>query len=96
MSRHPEYAIFGEFRELNLLNLLYYQAELTELESKFKIQARADRESQDSQRLLFGKHWGLLGDPHSDSEQWKIALQVREKLKEYRMFWISRLVVTRN
>ena len=85
MSRHNEYGIVRQFGELNFKNLLYLQAELVELETQLRALADADKRSQNSERLYYEKHWGLLSDSLKDghNEQWKKMLEVRGKLKEY-------------
>lgn len=46
MSRHNEYAIFRSFKGLNFQNLLYFQAELTQLEQGLKEIIRKDKLSR--------------------------------------------------
>ncbi|KIW13860.1 hypothetical protein PV08_06640 [Exophiala spinifera] len=50
MSRYNEYGIFRSFKALNMRNLLYFQAELTQLEQELKEIVRTDQLSDSEAR----------------------------------------------
>ena len=87
MGAHPEAAIFRRFGSLNALNLLHLQAELTHLESELYRQAKADAESGHFERSLYDRDWQTLSQSatakDANPEQWKLLLQVRDKLRQY-------------
>lgn len=91
MSRYFGLGIFRRFGTLSTLNLLYLQAELTDLEKELKVLAQSDAESGnagDVRRSYFAQNWKILSKPlgNGDEKQWEKMLQVREKLKEYCKF----------
>ncbi|KAK0728798.1 hypothetical protein B0T26DRAFT_748959 [Lasiosphaeria miniovina] len=57
MGAHPETAIVRRFGSLNTLNLLYLQAELTDLENALQKEAKADAESGHLDRTLYSQGW---------------------------------------
>lgn len=84
MSHHGELAIFRRFSKLNLQNLLYLQAELTNLEKD--LGELVERDKLDASRGFYAKDWWSLAessDEEEGQEQWDKVLQIREKLKEY-------------
>lgn len=83
MGQHAELSIFRRFRFLNMLNLLYYQAELTELELELQKLDFENRAKQDERRY-YAKYCPFLSnpDPKEDNGQWQKMLEVREKLNE--------------
>lgn len=90
MSAHPETAVLRRFSYLNNLNLLYFQAELANLENALAEAASKDAKSGDVERIIYARDWQSLSeslratnDDAHDSTQWKIMLDIREKLKEY-------------
>lgn len=91
MAEHPANAVFRRFGSLNALNLLYYQAELTELEIDLCKVAKIDRESTDRHRQLYFRSYLLLSQGKTDSNdtasesmaQWKLILKLRSVMKEY-------------
>lgn len=87
MGHSPEVAIFRRFNTLNARNLLYLQAELVDLETRLEEASRADAESSNLDRRRHDRHWPSLSEsvttPDGNSTQWTLALQIREKLKEY-------------
>lgn len=93
LAIHPTNAVFRQFGSLNALNLLYYQAELTQLEVDLCEAARLDRDDTDRCRqLYFRSHWLLShgsihdGEPTAESMvQWKLVLKMRRVMKEYSM-----------
>ena len=90
MGAHPEVAILRRFGALNAQNLLYLQAELVALESDLRRFALEDRTSNDPHRKLHSRDWQSLSMSKDDIEnnectgrQWRCALVIRDKLKEY-------------
>ncbi|KAM7214997.1 hypothetical protein V8F06_009599 [Rhypophila decipiens] len=91
MGAHPETAIFRRFGQLNGLNLLYLQAELTNLENDLHRAAKSDSKSSHYERSIYARDWQTLhesGDAKAEKDggnptQWNIMLQVRDKLNEY-------------
>jgi len=90
MGAHPETAIIRRFGSLNALNLLYLQAELTNLENTFHQEAKANQESGHLDRVLYARDWESLRDSVTDEDsnpaQWNLMLKIREKLVEYSEF----------
>lgn len=96
MSAHPETAVLRRFGYLNTLNLLYLQAELTNLETSLVEAAKADARSGHLERAVYARDWQSLSESlHAtkcdagNPTQWKIMLHVREKLNEYSEFLCS-------
>lgn len=93
MELYPAAGIFRQFGSLNALNLLYYQAELSVLETHLATIAKEDRESPDRlRRLYFQSYYHLSqrlqeGDSLNpeDNVQWTIVQRIREVLKQYSM-----------
>ncbi len=86
MATLPSLAIFRRFQALRDQDLLYMQAELIDLEARFRDQAEKDANSQNQTERLFSRDWRTLSLPNQGgevSEQWKLALEIREKLKKY-------------
>ena len=80
-----QYEIFRKFRSSACRDLLYLQAELTELEDEFAALSEHDRQVQGEQELYNG-NWHLLSTSklrNCGGAQWEKALQIREKLREY-------------
>lgn len=79
------YTIFRQFKLLANRDLLYLQAELSQLESELLIIADRDRKSGGEEKL-YDKNWHLLSTSKSrcdKSEQWDQVLLIRRKLAEY-------------
>jgi hypothetical protein len=98
MSDHPEALIIRSFSELQIRSLLYYQAELAELEAELEEIEREDCASSDVVRKNLSSHWKSLTATGSSSltlgdeaasqdvgsrQQWKLVLRIRDALKEY-------------
>jgi hypothetical protein len=83
MGRKVEYAIFRRFRDLNVQNVLYLQAELTHLERE--LDDIRTRDSLHPDRLYYNKDWWSLSQSENteDLEQWDKVLEIREKLSQY-------------
>lgn len=91
MGDEAAFAIFRRHAVLSAQNLLYYQAELQDLEEKLEKYRKEDRESGHSDRTQYAYDWDTLrastspaADEGNDSRQWKTWLEIRKKLKEYR------------
>ncbi|OTA67176.1 hypothetical protein K449DRAFT_430367 [Hypoxylon sp. EC38] len=81
---HHNHVIVKQFRELAVRDLLYLQAELCDLQYDFNHQSIKDINSQDEKTQLYDREWYLLSHAGGDSSrQWQLALQIREKLREY-------------
>ena len=98
MSDHPEVLIIRSFSQLQIKSLLYYQAELAELEAELEEIEEEDCTSSDAVRKDFSSHWKSLTTTGSSSltlsneaasqdvgsrQQWKLVLRIRDALKEY-------------
>ncbi|KAK0721753.1 hypothetical protein B0T26DRAFT_673541 [Lasiosphaeria miniovina] len=87
MGVHPETAILRRFGSLNALNLLYLQAELTDLENAPQKEAKTDAGSGHFDRTLYSRDWQSLAESatkqNGSPRRWELVLQVREKLNEY-------------
>ena len=90
MGDHPEYAVFRRFGALNMEILLYMQAEIRHLEIALRKQQKEDQESNHEDRTRYSRDWWTLkeanepeAEPGNDGRQWKIILQMREKLQQY-------------
>jgi hypothetical protein len=79
MSVHGQLAIFRRFSRLNLLNLLYLQAEITRLEQRL-IDVAEENKNADS-----AKDWYELchSEQTQDRRQHLLTLEVREHLDKY-------------
>ena len=80
-----KYTIFRKFRLSANRDLLYLQAELAQLEGEFAALSDRDRNGEGEQKL-YDKNWYILSTSENrgrEGEQWKKALQIRAKLREY-------------
>ncbi|KAF2634167.1 hypothetical protein P280DRAFT_464076 [Massarina eburnea CBS 473.64] len=78
MATTPEFAAFPRFRDLNAKSLLYYQCQLTNLQSKLH--------TLEYQDLSDGKKWNRYGGrlvEMTESEQFKTIEEIRTVLKKY-------------
>jgi hypothetical protein len=92
----PELSIYRRFGALNAQNLLYYQAELVDLEESLKKQQTADNSTANSRKSKYAKSWYKLQDSDidGDTEQLDLVLKVRKTLKEYSKYYASSTMVT--
>lgn len=95
MSCHDEFAILRRFRHLNMKNLLYLQAEITQLEEE--LGELADRDARDPALPFHGRDWWSLAHGGADADadededaaggqaqaQWAKVLELRGKLAAY-------------
>ncbi|KAH3964109.1 hypothetical protein HBI56_168030 [Parastagonospora nodorum] len=81
----PELAIFRRFGALNALNLLYFQAELTDLEENLGKQQVEDAQDIHGTKAMYAKTWHRLQDSEEDgdTEQLDLIMRIREVLKDY-------------
>jgi hypothetical protein len=81
----PETAIFRRFAALNAQNLLYFQAELVELEQKLKETQLADSQNPHGMKSKYALDWFWLSNSaeYGDETQLRILKEIRAKLKEY-------------
>jgi hypothetical protein len=84
MAKTPDFAAFSRFRDLNVKNLLYYQAQLTRLRQKLHKQEYDDSRNmgEDDEIRKFASRADFLMTAEG-SAQLKIVLEIRGLLKEY-------------
>lgn len=85
ISTRHELAIVRDFAALKAKNLLYLQAELVHLEAELANIESENKFSGDSERLGFQTSLFDLKESSATKKdlQWRKALEVRKKLKEY-------------
>lgn len=87
MSLLPETAIFRRFSALAARNLLYYQNELSELETELKELERADAASEIGKKKKYVRDaYSLMiatEDRDRDTEKRDLVLRMRRVLREY-------------
>jgi hypothetical protein len=85
MGRSSGMAVFRQFSNLNLLNLLYLQAEIAALEDELKVLVQDDRDSQEPDRSRYHLNAKALKNSvqTGDDLQWRKLLEIRGKLTEY-------------
>jgi hypothetical protein len=83
MGNHDELAIVRRFRELNVQDLLYSQAEVIHLEAELAELREMDKIQPD--RAIYSRDWWSLAHSEEDrnKEQWAKVLEIRHKLREY-------------
>ncbi|KAA8643738.1 uncharacterized protein ATNIH1004_010512 [Aspergillus tanneri] len=84
MATFGDMAIFRTFRELNMLNLLSLQAELTELHIQFQDICHEDDTSSDPSDQVYSSYFhSLRGSRNTpNNEQLEMLLRIRQKLRE--------------
>lgn len=97
MSQSPGMAIFRQFSEINILNLLSLQAEVTALEDELKELSMADKDSSDPDRRLYHKNFIKMKEAsfEGDDLQWHKLLELREKLSEYSTQMLHSVILDR-
>lgn len=85
MAWNPSYAIFYRFRAANALNLLGLQAEISRLESRLlQTTIQDENQAQDPVKKTYQNDWTSLQDGEGgNSQQWKLILDLRQRLNEY-------------
>lgn len=95
MAHADGLGMFKQFSVLNMLNLLYMQAELLTLEDELKVMTLNDhRGPAGSIRTLYAKSAKRLRDSSGSAdpkerEQWEKVLEIRLKLKEYSTYYLG-------
>jgi hypothetical protein len=88
MGLYPDLAIFKRFSTLSVLNILYLQAELVDIQKQLGEAAEADATSSDPLRREYHRAWLNLSHgesmPNGNGRQQKIFLRIREVLQQYR------------
>jgi hypothetical protein len=81
----PELAIYCRFGALNAQNVLYFQAELVDLEEKLRAQQIKDDSDPRGKKSSYAKTWFRLKDSavDGDTEQLNLVMKIRETLREY-------------
>ncbi len=83
---HPYMAIFRRFRTMNAKILLYYQAELTQLERELEECEFRDANDPSGNKKRYANDWRIcVDDAHGigDDEQLRTVNKIRKKLREY-------------
>lgn len=105
MGTYPDHLILRTFSDLNVKNLLYYQAELAILERDLELIEDEDRRSSNTVLHDFDTRWSALvkafrenqsqsGTPASlpttrEEKQWDTFLRIRVVLAEYSKHVVS-------
>lgn len=96
ISTDSETAIYRKFGALNAQNLLYYQAELLDLEDDLNDIASKDRNSQDSEKREFAYNWAVLSHAADGKDlQLKKFMKIRKTLKEYNSCLIQQAMIAK-
>lgn len=85
MGQYPESAIYRRFSALNAENLLYLQAELVNLEKRYR-KLKSTAVANDPEKINYDEDWYMLkhsGQAVPNDEVWTTFLEIRSKLKEY-------------
>ena len=88
MGEHKELSLFRGFADLNTKSLLYMQSELIHLEAELtNIEAENGR-SDNLEKVAFQVSlFDLKESSGTENDlQWRKALEIREKLKEYSLW----------
>ena len=86
MAIYPNIGIVRKFGALNMLNLLYLQAEITHLETTLDRIAQEDHAALDPTRGDFYRCWYKMASGMNQSNrdsQWNTFMKIREKLDQY-------------
>lgn len=90
----PELAMFRRFGALNAENLLYYQAELVDLEKSLQKCQEADRASGVGRKPSYSVNWYWLRESEAgldgDTKQLNLVLRIRETLRLYSKILLCR------
>jgi hypothetical protein len=84
----PELAIYRRFGALNAQNLLYYQAELVDIEEKLMTQQVKDSQDTTGAKQKYSSNWFRLkvSATDGDTKQLDLVTRMREILKEYSQY----------
>jgi len=84
MGPYPEMAIFRRFGDLNMLRLLSLQAELLDLQLRFRQATAGDEISSEKAREYSTSFVAMLDHPEAERpEQWRLLVDIRKKVDEY-------------
>lgn len=85
MQVQPEIAIFRRFGALNAQNLLYFQAQLVDLEGQLREQQTHDHTIGQGQKHLYASTWFRLADSEvdGDTDQLDLVVKIRDVLRDY-------------
>lgn len=86
--------IYRRFDELSARNLLFYQAELAELEEQQRREDKVDSAAKDEASLECQSDWNRFAKAakstdvanRREAEKMKLAMMIRERLEKYRSF----------
>jgi hypothetical protein len=81
----PELAMFRHFGALNAQNLLYYQAELVDLEAQLHEHQKLDSESRVGRKAKYAsnRYWLWNSRDDGDTNQLSLVLRIRKTLRYY-------------
>lgn len=92
MSRQPQLAILRRFGALANATLLYYQAEITELEHYLKFVQDEDSQSDDERLQQYSRSWIRLSQSAERNEvgslerqQYEAIMKLRKLMAQYRI-----------
>ncbi|KAJ8132367.1 hypothetical protein O1611_g1255 [Lasiodiplodia mahajangana] len=89
MGRYPQLAILRRFGTLANETLLYYQAEITQLEHRIRCIQDQDNQSDDENRRLYARSWISLSESSLEEpgcpqrEQYELLMKLRKLMAEY-------------
>ncbi|KAI0110868.1 hypothetical protein GGR51DRAFT_557869 [Nemania sp. FL0031] len=90
MDQHPQLTILRRFGTLANATLLYYQAEITELEKYLEFIQKQDGQSDDENRRLYSRSWLKLSEAAECSEvdsperrQYESIMKLRKLMAQY-------------
>ncbi|KAI1505673.1 hypothetical protein F5X99DRAFT_404709 [Biscogniauxia marginata] len=90
MARHPQLGIFRRFGALAYETLLYYQAEISELECRLRSTQAEDRNSENENRRDYGRAWNKIMESaaledhdNPEREQYDLIIRLRKLMGEY-------------
>ncbi|KAI0410202.1 hypothetical protein F5X98DRAFT_387608 [Xylaria grammica] len=89
LAESPKFESFRRFRELNVKTLLYYQAEIAELEKDLMEAENNDTRNKSSKKWegSYAEYAHRMiqsqDDPNADKKQCDIVLKIRERVREY-------------
>lgn len=85
MAFRPETAMFRRFDALNMRNLLYLQAELSNMEKDLMEIEQRDKKSGHVNKTRYATNYAFLdySDNDGDTDQKDLVMEIRAKLREY-------------
>ncbi|KAJ8131005.1 hypothetical protein O1611_g2619 [Lasiodiplodia mahajangana] len=89
MGQQPQLAIFRRFGTLANANLLYLQAEITDLENQLEFTQEQDNQANDDARQKYFQSWYQLSDSASleagspEREQYELIMKLRDLMARY-------------